>query len=249
MGKRIRNNKKFMRKKQKVIFYLTAVTLIFIVILSIDNFKQKQKDTLLSTTNTQEEQRKFVVCLDAGHGGYDNGCTSYTGIKEKDTVLKITLALGKRLEKQGFKVIYTRTSDDVTWPANEKKDIRERVNISNESKANIFLSIHCNMYKSSRFKGFEIWCKNPNSEEEKLAKEIRDEFSKLKYTDCEGIKYESQKSLGVLRNNNATSVLVELGYVSNKNDDKYVNSIEGQNNLVQALEKAVINYKDSIKKR
>lgn len=250
MGKRVSSNRSIRRrrKKQRIIFYLTSITMIFIVILTIINFKTKEKEFLLSAASKKDQPKKFIVCLDAGHGGYDIGCTSYTGIKEKDTTLKITLALGKRLENQGIKVIYTRTSDEVSWPSNEKQDIKERVKISNDSEADIFVSIHCNMIKDKKFKGFEIWCKNPNSQEENLAKEIKNEFLKLKYTDCEGIKYESQKSLGVLRTNNAPAVLVEIGYVSNKEDDKYINSNEGQKEIKEALEKAIINYRASLEK-
>ena len=246
MGNRRVNN--VSRGQQKSVLILTVVTIISIIILTIINFNKKPEDKLLTTAKSKISQKNFIVCIDPGHGGYDIGCTSKSGINEKEITLKVALMLGEKLDKQNIEVVYTRDSDVVSWPANEKLDIRERVKISNDSKADLFISIHCNEFKESYVDGTEIWCKNPNSEEEKLAKQIDEELMKLKYTKSRGIKYESQKSLGVLRTNKATAVLVELGYVSNASDDKYLTSKKGQENCATALEKAVLKYKDSLKK-
>ena len=51
-----------------------------------------------------------TIIIDAGHGGYDNGA-SYNGRREKDDNLRLALAVGSRLEQDGFPVVYTRTTD------------------------------------------------------------------------------------------------------------------------------------------
>lgn len=56
-----------------------------------------------------------VIVLDAGHGGYDTGSISYDGVYEKDITLAITQKIGEQLEKAGYTVVYTRTSDEVSW--------------------------------------------------------------------------------------------------------------------------------------
>ena len=53
-----------------------------------------------------------VIVLDAGHGGYDTGSISYDGVYEKDITLAITQKIGEQLEKAGYTVVYTRTSDE-----------------------------------------------------------------------------------------------------------------------------------------
>ena len=75
---------------------------LFIILLTLFSFK---------TYNSLDFKDKFIVVLDAGHGGKDPGNLG-SGFKEKDIALKIVLAVGKELEKvEDIKVIYTRKSD------------------------------------------------------------------------------------------------------------------------------------------
>lgn len=91
--------------------------------------------------NAQNGNTSFVVVLDAGHGGHDPGNLG-NGYREKDIALNVTLMVGKALEKhKNIKVIYTRKTD-VFLP------LRERANIANKAKADLFVSIHCNAHNS-----------------------------------------------------------------------------------------------------
>ena len=84
---------------------------------------------------------KFVVVLDAGHGGKDPGNMG-NGFKEKDIALSIILKIGKELEKyEGVKVVYTRKTDTFV-------ELFERGRIANEAKADLFVSVHCNSHSS-----------------------------------------------------------------------------------------------------
>ena len=84
---------------------------------------------------------KFVVVLDAGHGGKDPGNMG-NGFKEKDIALSIILKIGKELEKyEGVKVVYTRKNDTFV-------ELFERGRIANEAKADLFVSVHCNSHSS-----------------------------------------------------------------------------------------------------
>jgi len=65
-----------------------------------------------------------VIVLDAGHGGYDTGSISYDGVYEKDITLAITQKIGEQLEKAGYTVVYTRTSDEVIWSNDNRDDLR-----------------------------------------------------------------------------------------------------------------------------
>ena len=56
------------------------------------------------------------IMIDAGHGGYDNGA-SYEGRLEKNDNLNLALALGDELERRGYEVEYTRTTDRYDSPA------------------------------------------------------------------------------------------------------------------------------------
>ena len=87
---------------------------------------------------------RFVVVLDAGHGGKDSGNIG-NGYKEKDIALSIVLKIGKALEKyEGIDVVYTRDSD-VFIP------LEKRGKIANDANADLFVSVHCNAHNSQAY--------------------------------------------------------------------------------------------------
>lgn len=84
-----------------------------------------------------QDNTKFKVVLDAGHGGKDYGAIHH-GFIEKNIALKVALKVGKILEKDpSIDVVYTRKTDMFI-------ELNERANIANDAKASIFVSIHCN---------------------------------------------------------------------------------------------------------
>ena len=84
---------------------------------------------------------KFVVVLDAGHGGHDPGNLG-NGYSEKNIALKIVLGAGKILEgNQNIKVVYTRKDDTFV-------DLYKRGEIANKSNADLFVSVHCDSHTS-----------------------------------------------------------------------------------------------------
>ena len=117
--------------------YLKYILLSFTIILTVN-------------INAQIKSEKFVVVLDAGHGGKDPGRpTKYD--KEKNVALKVVLELGKQLEKNDdIKVIYTRKTDVFL-------ELHERAAIANKADANLFVSVHCNAWHTSGVYGAETY--------------------------------------------------------------------------------------------
>ncbi len=106
------------------------IIVLFLILLNFHGF---------AATNPPTE--KFVVVLDAGHGGKDPGNRG-NGYKEKDIALSIILKIGAELKKHpDVKVVYTRTTD-VFIP------LDERAEIANEANADLFVSVHCNAHDS-----------------------------------------------------------------------------------------------------
>ena len=115
---------------------MNSVRLITLVLLQFYFFNLfAQKDDI--------QDNVFTVVVDAGHGGKDPGNTG-NGYIEKDIALKISLMLGRELEKNGVNVVYTRKTDVFV-------DLFERANIANNSNAQLFLSIHCDSHTSQAY--------------------------------------------------------------------------------------------------
>lgn len=93
-----------------------------------------------------------TIMVDAGHGGKDPGARGY-GLMEKDVNLRMALILGKILKDRGFRVIYTRTTDDFLA-------LEERTSLANAKKVDLFVSIHCNAHTDPSMNGLETYSLN-----------------------------------------------------------------------------------------
>ena len=95
------------------------------------------------------------IVIDAGHGGHDTGTIGPTGLMEKDLCLDVALRLGKIIGQRlpSAEVVYTR-ADDSFIP------LEERTRIANESKADLFISIHANSSANHGARGVETYYLN-----------------------------------------------------------------------------------------
>ncbi|HHB93724.1 MAG TPA: N-acetylmuramoyl-L-alanine amidase [Campylobacterales bacterium] len=115
--------------------------------ITIENISYKKP--YISTTN----RKKYIVVIDAGHGGKDNGA-SYKNRTEKKIVLSIAKKVKRILQKDGLKVYMTRDSDRFV-------KLPKRTEFANKKMANIFVSIHANAAPTKKtakiFNGIEIY--------------------------------------------------------------------------------------------
>ena len=250
---------------------LKIFTLIFFQLFFIYSFSQP-----VSIQNSE-----FTVVIDAGHGGKDPGNTG-NGFIEKDIALKISTNLGMLLEKGGVNVIYTRKKDVFLG-------LFERANIANQSDAQLFISIHCDAFRTSQPYGagtfvlglhanernFEIAKKensvifyeddyentydgfDPNNPESVIGLTLMQEeyldqsiiaASYIQNSFVNSLKRKNrdvkQAGFAVLRYTYMPSVLVETGFLTNKNEGLYLNSSKGQTEIANAISLAVLKYRD-----
>jgi N-acetylmuramoyl-L-alanine amidase len=251
-------------------YILLLVSFLFTSILTSAHAFQKDKD-------------KFVVVLDAGHGGHDSG-NKGNGYRESDIALKIVLQVGKDLEKNKYiKFIYTIKKDLFVT-------LRGRAKIANDADADLFVSVHCNAHHSQasgtetfvlgvantkrnmeiakkenevifleadyekHYEGFD-----PNSPESlitlsflqeeytensiKLARMVEDNFEQGLKRKSRGLK---QASLWVLHNTYMPSVLIEVGFLTNKSEGKFLHTKAGQTKMASGIKKAILGYKTYI---
>ncbi len=103
-------------------------------------------------TKIEEETKKIksVIVVDPGHGGRDPGALGLSDVKEKHVTLKVSKFLKLELEKRGFEVAMTRTTDRMV-------SLEERTAIAQAKGARAFLSIHANAAPSRNVRGIETY--------------------------------------------------------------------------------------------
>ena len=232
------------KRRRKFIFYITSSIFILILFLTFKSFNNIYFNKKIASNTSSNNE--FIICIDPGHGDWDVGAKGISGSLEKDIVLSIALKLGELLDKEeNIKIVYTRTNDSIPWLDNSNDSLKERIKISEVFKADLFISIHCNSnYDDKTVKGIETWYKSSDEKSKDFAKYIQYELSNIDFTEDRGIKTYSNKedALAVLELNSTTSALVELGFLSNTSDERYLKSENGQNFCAEALKNGILKY-------
>jgi len=186
-----------------------------------------------SNTNDME----FRVVIDAGHGSIDTG-TSHGNILEKEINLQIANLLYEDLKKVNIFPIMTRTKDKL-YKNSRNKDLRQRPIISNQSNADLFISIHANNFPSSQPSGSQIFYKINCDESEKLAEFIQNEMVKIRDKNDRSLK---RGDYYVLNKINSPGVLIEVGFLSNPTDRQMLTDTEYLSQISSAIKDGIIKY-------
>ena len=162
------------------------------------------------------------IVIDAGHGGRDVGAVGKRST-EANNVLKVALAMKPMLERSGHKVILTRST-------NVFLSLYQRSKISNDHRADIFISLHNNSASNNSATGFETFIFNGNvsNNTKRLQREIHTHLiNGLKLRD-RGMK---RANFAVLRQTYAPAVLIEYAFINNPSDEQIL--INDVNKLAQ----------------
>lgn len=162
-----------------------------------------------------------ILVIDAGHGGKDPGAISKDGLTyEKGINIKLLLQLKELLDQDNIKVYYTKLNDETLF-------LRPRVTLANDVGSDFFISIHCNSSTSTRPNGTEILYynhENNNIRTEDMAKIFSDEISKVVPLKNSGILAMKDDDIFILHNATVPAIIIETGYLSNRNDLEYLKS-------------------------
>lgn len=218
-----------------------------------------------------------TIVIDAGHGGKDPG-TIGNGIIEKEQTLIFAKELGKKLQKAGYTVYYTRTND--TYIALEK-----RTEFANNKKADLFISVHCNSNTDKTIAGFETYYLSTKGSDKRAtfvasrengvsANKLNSLQIILSDITLDSKQEESKNIAGYIQHNvlvqtrkhshsikdkgvrsapffvllgaRMPSVLVELGYVSNKQDANTLLKTSYRSAVVEGVVEAIASYQKSL---
>jgi N-acetylmuramoyl-L-alanine amidase len=169
-----------------------------------------------------------TVIVDAGHGGFDRGGRPLSGAPEKVLALDTAKRLAKILRSKGFRVIETRKRD-VFVP------LPTRTSISNRTSNSIFVSIHYNWGRRRGARGVEIYYFSARSW--RLASNILRQATRAYPTESRGVK---RNNFHVLRESRRPAVLCELGFVSNPQDNRYLQNRTYRQRIAERVAEAIV---------
>ena len=178
-------------------------------------------------TDEKSPLKDIKIAVDAGHGGKESGAIGCCGDKEKDITLAISRYLKEELQRRGAKVIMTRNDDSYV-------DLKERVDIANENDAMFLISIHGNALPDNadpnKHRGTSIYFYY--NQAKLLAANVLISMNKQLGTQNDNIR---QGSLALVRNTNALSILIEVAYLINPEDNAMLIDTKFQKKCAKAI--------------
>lgn len=163
------------------------------------------------------------IILDAGHGGFDNGA-SYMGRAEKDDTLRLALAVGEKLEQDGYDVYFTRTTDVYQSPY-------EKAELANQSQGQYLISFHRNSgVEDNLYRGVQSLIYEENETVSRIADNINAQMEKIGFRN---LGTEEIPALTILRETSMPAVLLEAGFINSDQDNQLFD--EKFDQIVQAI--------------
>ena len=219
---------------------IIIIALVLIVIFfSIYIMSFKIGKTIISVNATDVTSK--VVVIDAGHGKPDEGAIGLYGTTEEAINLKIAMKLQELIEQSGGIVYLTRSDENGIYSSKaksirEKKisDVKNRVIIGNGQDVDIFISIHLNKYPSSTYSGWQTFYQQGNEESVRLAKCIQDSLNNTISKPNNRVPLVL-KGVYLMDHIQNTTITVECGFLSNKEEARLLNDDSYQDKLAWGI--------------
>jgi len=184
---------------------------------------------------SREPQRRRLsgcVVIDPGHGGKDPGATSVLGFYEKGINLSVAHKVVNLLQDTGLRVEMTRTGD--SYP-----ELEQRAAIANRLGADLFVSIHADSFPKASRRGYTIYvARSASWSSRKAAASIANSMSST------GLNSFGVQTAGyhVLTETRGPAVLIEMGYLSNRQEASLLRSSSFQNRMASAIADGICDY-------
>ena len=170
------------------------------------------------------------IMIDAGHGGSDPGAIGKIS-REKNITLAIANELKSELQKRGFQVTMTRSGDYTV-------SLEQRSALTPPGAP----SYNTNKVESGVCKG-HFWSKNSLFLSYCVQKNLAGD---IKSAPNRGLK---RARFAVLRNTNCPAILVETGFISNRNEEKKLNTAAYRKEIAKAIADGIVEYRNSVRSR
>jgi N-acetylmuramoyl-L-alanine amidase len=171
--------------------------------------------------------KTITVVIDAGHGGHDDGMKT-AGYSEKEIVASIAQKIKNSNFNQNVNIHLTRTDDSFI-------SLQDRAKLINDLKPDLVLSLHVNGNKNPEVSGVEFYVSPKNAKYEdakKIAEDLNNRFVTNHNLKSRGVK---EANFLLLRDSEYPTITVELGFLSNENDRKYLTDDSHQEKIAATI--------------
>jgi len=176
--------------------------------------------------------RGKVFVIDPGHGGDGEDNIGPTGLREKDVNLEIALQLSSLLSEAGAEVHMTREDDSVVL-------LSDRAGMANKIRPHFFISIHQNSFYNPGVAGTEIYYYDGDDEGERLGRMIMLQLEEDAEVVNKGVK---TANFYMLREVKVRSVLLELFYITNPEEEEKLKSKDFKTSVARAIFRGILRY-------
>jgi N-acetylmuramoyl-L-alanine amidase len=177
-----------------------------------------------------------TIVIDPGHGGVDSGACGRQGVREKDVNLDVAMRLKDLLENAGAGVVMTRVDDSFIG-------LYERPFLANYLFADLFISVHTNNHPDLTVNGIEVWYRQSRNDSQALAKDVLTNIVQTTGFQNLGIKSNrADDDFIVIREPQMPSILVELGFLSNYQEECTIMTSEFRQKAAVGIFQGVMSY-------
>lgn len=223
-------------KRRKVL--LGVVLMLSLLVVLAFGLKEQDKEIWSWTLGDR------VLVIDAGHGGVDPGAVGISKVLEKDITLGVSKRLQALVQQSGAKAIMIRENDSDLGTSQgllrrKREDLAQRIQLAMDSQAEVYLSIHANSFPDPKLTGAQTFYHSDSPGGKLLAQSIQQELNSM--TNTKRVAKGNQ-DIYVLKKANQAAVTVELGFLSNPQEEQLLTSPEYQQKLAIAIFKGVSTY-------
>ena len=216
----------------------------FICILAII----ESPSILLQHTITDSTSNQTVLIIDAGHGGDDGGAVGIDGTTESEINILIAQKVNLLAKLCGISTVMTRDSEEIDYPPEANSiskrklaDQNARLRLIRDYPHGILYSIHQNAYPNESVSGIQVFYGH-NVSSQKLAVLLQNRFNEAITTHTRRVAAEISEQIYLMKHCDCTAVLIECGFLSNKNECKTLQDQAYQKRLSIVMLGAYLEY-------
>ncbi len=216
---------------KRLVDFVSKIPLLF-----VKKSKELVKEPVKEPKKEEVPMRQFRIVIDPGHGGKDSGAVGEYSEEKKLNLIYSNILYDLLEQDYHFVPVLTRTRD-------EYRSLKYRVDFAKQNSADIFISMHCNASALSKPHDCQVFY-HSEGKDKPLAEILFSYVDKIDH-DTSRWSREIKANFYVLRNlaNESTpAVLVEIGFISNEEDERLLNDDDFQRKFAEGLYNGVKNF-------